>query len=228
MKNIFLPIALLAAGMIFAGACKEAGVTASGVTNDASNNIAALKTGPEPAPAKKGKTRKEIDIENGSVKADDYEEHSGFNKNPDSACDIYAYIVDKDPAGLNVRDSDENGQAIGKIPFDTDGTIVHLISTNFTGWVRIDHAETVEGKVVFDKKGWVSANLLATSAAGYGTQEVELTESASGSKVLTFIPPETEVRMFSCDGKRARVKYKKFTGWLGEDAACPNPVTNCS
>ena len=136
--------------------------------------------------------------------------------------------MDKDPAGLNIRDAFDKGSVIAKIPFDEDGTIVHLISTNFDGWVQIDHAETVDGKVVFDKKGWVSANLLATSTTGYDGKGVKLFESAPGSKVIMTVPPETEVRMFSCDGKRARVVYKRLTGWLDENDACPNPVTNCS
>jgi SH3-like domain-containing protein len=225
MKNRSFTIAILAASLMSAGACKQANMTATGTPND-TNNIAALKT--EPTPAKKEKTQKEIDIENGSVKADDYEEHSGFNKKPDSACDVYAYVIDKDPAGLNIRDAFDKGKVIAKIPFDEDGTIVHLISTNFDGWVQIDHAETVDGKVVFDKKGWVSANLLGTSIAGYGSKGVPLYESAPGSKVIMLVPPETEVRMFSCDGKRPRVVYKKLTGWLNEDDSCPNPITNCS
>lgn len=205
----------LAVGLIAIGACKNTGA-----------NLTA--SAPQPTPAAKEKTQKEIDIQNASVKADDYEQHSGFNKKPASACDLYAYVVDKDAAGLNVRDSAGGGGVIGKIPLDEDGTIVHLISTNFDGWVQIDRAETVEGKVVFDKKGWVSANLLATSTTGYGTDGVELSESSLRSKVLTTIPPETEVRMFSCNGKRPRVVYKKLTGWLAEEASCPNPVTNCS
>jgi hypothetical protein len=223
MKNTFILIALAAASMVFVEACNKAETNSSTVTN----NVAALKN-PEPTPAKKGKTQKEIDIENGSVKADDYEENSGLGKKPGNSCDIYAYVIDKDPAGLNIRDSDEKGKVIGKIPFDEDGTIVHLIATNFAGWVQIDHAETIDSKVVFDKKGWVSANMLGTMTAGYGSKGVPLYESAPGSKVLTLIPPETEVRMFSCDRKRARVVYKRLTGWLEEDVACPNPVTNCN
>lgn len=215
MKIKFILILVLALSVITAGACKNTGAN--------------LTTSvPQPTPATKGKTQKEIDVQNASVKADDYEQHSGLSKKPAGICDLYAYVVDKDPAGLNVRDSASNGSVMGKIPLDEDGTIVHLISTNFDGWVQIDRAETVEGKIVFDKKGWVAANLLATSTTGYGTDGVELSESSLRSKVLATIPPETEVRMFSCEGKRPRVVYKKLTGWLAEEASCPNPVTNCS
>jgi SH3-like domain-containing protein len=161
------------------------------------------------------------------TKAPEEKEISSSEK-ADGVCDVYAYVIDKDPEGLNVRDAAVSGKVIGKIPQDADGTIVHLIATNTTGWVRIDHAENIEGKVVFDKKGWVSANMLGTSTRGYGTQGVELSESAPGSKVLTIIPPETEVKMFSCDKTNVRVKYKSFTGWLDQEQACPNPVTNCS
>jgi hypothetical protein len=103
MKNTFVLIALAAASMVFVGACNKAEANSSAGTN----NVAALKN-PEPTPAKKGKTQKEIDIKNGSVKADDYEENSGLGKEPGNSCDIYAYVIDKDPAGLNIRDSDED------------------------------------------------------------------------------------------------------------------------
>jgi SH3-like domain-containing protein len=230
MKKLPILIVFLVATAAFIVACKDlsAFAAANNAPNDATHSVKVETNAvPAPTPVKKEKTQQEKDLAAG-VKADDYDEHSGSDKSSGNLCDVEAYVVDKDPAGLNIRSEPGKGNVIGKIPFDEDGTIVHIISTDFNGWVQIDHASTVESKIVFDKKGWVSANLLATSTAGYRTQGVELSESAAGSKVLTFIPPETEVRLYSCDGKRVRVKYKKFTGWLGEDLACPNPVTNCS
>ena len=150
-----------------------------------------------------------------------------------NTCDIKAYVIDKDPKGLNVRDSpDKSGELIGVIPFDKEGTIVHIVSDSATGgygWVQIDKAETLLEKIVFNSNGWVSGNMLAISTRGYDTKGVKLYDGG-GKKgpVLTVIPPETELKILGCDGKRVHVKYKDTYGWLEPDAQCAHPGTNCN
>lgn len=114
------------------------------------------------------------DIKNGSVKDDDYDANM---KNGKDLCSVEAFVVDKDPQGLNIRaDGDTSAKIIGKIPFDEEGTIVHITGANYAGWMIIDRAENMEGKVVFKGKGWVAANMLATSTRGYDTNGVKLYE----------------------------------------------------
>lgn len=144
-----------------------------------------------------------------------------------TVCDVTAYVTDKDPKGLNVRDSSsENGKVTGQIPFDKEGTTVHIISSNSSGWLMVDKADTY--KTVFDKKGWVSANLLAVSTRGYDAGGVNLYQGEKGSKVVTKIPEDMEVKIVGCDGQRMQVKYKNFTGWLEPDARCDSSVTRCN
>ena len=144
-------------------------------------------------------------------------------------CDAKAYVIDKDPNGLNVRETPRvGGKVVAVIPLDEDGTIVHMVSSDSKGWVRIDRAETIGGEVVFNKKGWVSGNMLGTETRGYGTRGVKLYGTAKGSKVLGTIPPETEVRIFGCTAERVQVRYRNLTGWLDADSQCPNPVTLCN
>ena len=151
-----------------------------------------------------------------------------------SVCDVRAYITDKDPKGLNVRDSSsENGKVIGQILPNKDGTAVHITSANSNGWMMIDKAIVFDfkanaEKAAFDKKGWVSANLLAINARGYDTGGVQLYEAGKGSKVLTKIPEDTVMKIVGCDGKRMQVKYKDFTGWLEPDAQCADASGRCN
>ena len=146
-----------------------------------------------------------------------------------ATCNADAYVVDKDPSGLNVRESPGvGGKIIGVIPDDTDGTVVHLVSSDSKGWVQIDRAETIEGRVVFDKRGWVSGTMLGISTRGYGTRGVKVYAAAGARKALGTIPPEAEVKVAGCAGDRMQVKYGKLTGWLDPDSQCPNPVTNCN
>lgn len=150
---------------------------------------------------------------------------------PGARCDLNAYVVDADPKGLNVRDAPGlNGKVIAVIPADSDGTVVHLVASDPGGWVRIDRAETVEGRVVFEnKRGWVSGNMLGISTRGYGTKGVRLYPTAAAKgKSVGMIPAEAEVRVAGCDGDRMKVRYKSLTGWLDREAQCPSPVTNCS
>jgi hypothetical protein len=146
-----------------------------------------------------------------------------------AACDVQAYVVDPDPKGLNVRDAPGvNGKVVAVIPLDGDGTTVHLISSSPNGWVQIDRAETVGGEVVFDKKGWVSGNMLATDTRGYGTKGVKLRGEGKAGKVVGTIPPEMQVRVAGCAGDRVKVRYKNLVGFLDPEDQCPSPVTLCN
>jgi SH3-like domain-containing protein len=149
---------------------------------------------------------------------------------PAPACDARAYVIDKDPKGLNVRETPgKEGRVIAVIPLDGDGTIVHMVSADAKGWVRIDRAENIGGDVVFDRKGWVSGNMLGTETRGYGTKGVRLYGAAGrGAKVLGTIPPETEVKIFGCEAEKVQVRYRSLVGWLDDESQCPNPVTLCN
>ena len=146
-----------------------------------------------------------------------------------AACAVEAYVVDPDPKGLNVRDAPAvNGRVVAVIPLDEDGTVVRLVASSPNGWVQIDRAETIGGTVVFDKKGWVSGNMLGTETRGYGTRGVKLYAAARKGSVVGTAPPEAEVRVAGCAGDWVRVKYKNLTGWLEPEDQCPNPVTLCN
>jgi SH3-like domain-containing protein len=146
-----------------------------------------------------------------------------------AGCNVEAYVVDSDPKGLNVRDAPgAQGRVVAVIPRDEDGTIVRLSASSANGWVQIDRAETVGGTVVFDKKGWVSGNMLGTSTRGYGTKGVKLYAAARKGSAVGTAPPEGEVKVAGCAGDWIKVKYKNLTGWLQPEDQCPNPVTLCN
>src|SRR5215218_2247861 len=106
-----------------------------------------------------------------------------------TTCDVDAYVVDPDPKGLNVRDAPGlGGKVVGTIPRDQDGTTVHVIASDSGGWVQINHAETIEGRIVFDRKGWVSGNMLGTGTRGYGGRGVKLYAGPSAKKVVGKLP----------------------------------------
>lgn len=146
-----------------------------------------------------------------------------------AGCNVEAYVVDPDPKGLNVRDAPGvQGRVVAVIPPDEDGTIVHLAASNANGWVQIDRAETIGGTVVFDKKGWVSGNMLATETRGYGTRGVKLYAAARKGSAVGTVPSENEVKVAGCAGDWIKVRHKNLAGWLQPEDQCPNPVTTCN
>lgn len=148
---------------------------------------------------------------------------------PAVACKVEAYVVDKDPRGLNVRDAPgPAGKVVAVIPLDAEGTTVNIVASSPNGWVQVARAETIMGAVVFEGKGWVSGAMLGISTRGYGTKGVRLYAAARRGKVVGTIPPEDEVRVAGCSGDMMRVRYKNLAGWLEPDAQCPNPVTTCN
>jgi hypothetical protein len=102
---------------------------------------------------------------------------------PVAVCDVEAYVVDPDPKGLNVRDTPGvGGKLVANIPLDAEGTVVHIIASDPNGWVQINRAETIMGAVVFDRKGWVSGNMLGLATRGYDGKGVKLYARARARK----------------------------------------------
>jgi SH3-like domain-containing protein len=141
-----------------------------------------------------------------------------------TACKIYAYVIDKDPQGLNVRKGAGTNFAVaGKILPDEDGVIVDVIASA-GGWLKIENAETVGGDSAFSGSGWVFASLLATTTR----MKTKLYAAPSAkSRALADLPGEEEVSLLACRGAWAKVRYGSRQGWLAPDAQCGNPVTTC-
>jgi SH3-like domain-containing protein len=148
---------------------------------------------------------------------------------PATVCNVDAYVLDPDPKGLNVRDAPGvEGRVVAVIPLDADGTNVHLTAASPNGWVQIDRAETIMGAVVFDKKGWVSGNMLGIMTRGYEGRGVKLYDRPRARKAAGKLPSEDEVKVAGCEGDWMRVKYKSVSGWLAPADQCSSPVTTCN
>ncbi len=163
-----------------------------------------------------------------TVKADDYE----ANMPETYPCSCEAYVIDPDKNGLNVREKgDKNAAIVAKIPFNEEGTIVRLKNTTNTGWVTISKATDLNDKSVLKKDGFVFAQKLGVSIAGYQTGKAAIYESPNAqSKVLHSIISGNNVVVVDCKGKWLKVKHLQMniTGWLRPEDQCPNPVTNCN
>lgn len=145
--------------------------------------------------------------------------------------DVQAYVIDKDPDGLNIRAEPRIGAVIGNLPniARPDALLVHIVGEDpETGWVQIDLGETTLGETPWAGLGWVAGNMLAVHTKGKGGKDVPLYETADGKgKVVATIPANVEVTIAGSSGKALKVKYKAHTGWLMPESQCANPEGGC-
>lgn len=162
------------------------------------------------------------------------------------ACEISAWSIDSDPAGLNVRAGPgEDHPVIGRLPppeligGDEYGTEANIVASQ-DGWFRIDRATTNnygdgDSVVVFEGDGWVSGRFLRRSIEGL---ELHVAPAADAQVVFDFADHPGEEkgpdyfefeRMRACQGWWIEVEGtyfgKRVRGWSGD--SCGNQVTTC-
>lgn len=143
---------------------------------------------------------------------------------PVPPCDIWVYVKDPDPKGVNLRAGPGIGnKVVAVIPKDRDGTIVHLVGS-LNGWMQVAVAETVEGKVVFKGRAWGHGSRFAVATRGPGRI---LDAPRKTGKLLGRTPMEYEMTVAGCRLRWLYVKSARGIGWLAPDNYCGSPVTTC-
>ena len=142
-------------------------------------------------------------------------------------CQLSAYVIDRDPQGLNIRNSpNPNAQIMGNLPTYDQTMTVNIIASQGS-WVQINQADGDSGKV-FQGRGWVYAPLLGTSTRGYARKSVTVYANPNNrSRVIGRIPDQVSVKLLSCDRQWAYVSYQRLQGWLAPIDQCPNALTTC-
>ena len=148
-------------------------------------------------------------------------------------CNVDAYVIDKDPQGLNVRSgAGRNFEVIGNLPFrDYTGIGVHITGSN-GDWVQIDSAVeegAEEDRTFFKGVGWVYGPLLGLTAIAHQPfGRTPLYQQASlKSRIITSVPGGDDVTMRSCRGEWLYVEYKNMKGWAAPRTLCSNPLSTC-
>lgn len=185
---------------------------------------------PEPAPGKP-----EVEPEDGTQEAI---AEAGEDES-DTDCNIEAFVIDPDPAGLNVRESPTAKSAIvGGVRFNELGTVVTVVGSE-NGWLLITGAEPTDEEP-YEIRGWVSGQMVGTSLRcpddepGPDCMVSLHAERDTSSAVVRKLPLDETVRVVGCKGKWVEAqtmkgaKAERAKGWLEPDAQCPNPLTSCS
>jgi SH3-like domain-containing protein len=227
--KICLPFTLLVASLV---ACQKSDVAETPQTSlpspiestVASPPTIAQTPQPLPPPTKTPSVENKTQKQTPSKKPIAVTQNSSSNQR---SCQIGAYIIDKDPNGLNVR-SEPNSQSkiIDTLPTNNLGVIVDLTAAQ-GDWVQISKAES-PGRLEFQGSGWVYAPLLGTSTRGYSTKSVSVYQSANNqTEAIGKIPSQRSVKLLSCDRTWALVEYQGLKGWIQPESQCANPLTTC-
>lgn len=154
------------------------------------------------------------------------------NSSNNVSCDVYAYVIDRDPLGLNVRSgAGKDFTVIGNLPWKEDtGIGVHITGSN-GDWVQIDSAVeegTDEEQTFFKGVGWVYGPLLGLSRIAHPGGGTRLYQQASlKSRIVTRVPGGNDVTVRGCRGEWLYVEYNKMKGWAAPRTLCNNSLTTC-
>jgi SH3-like domain-containing protein len=149
-------------------------------------------------------------------------------------CDVKAYVIDRDPHGMNVRAGPgSTHKVIGNLPNqDVEGIRVHITGAQ-GDWVRIDLAMEEGGeqdRTLFQGEGWLYGPLLGVDGVGGiegGTKLYQ--EPTERSRVLGRLQAGGDgATVQGCRGTWMYVEYKKVKGWAAPGTLCSNPLTTCS
>ncbi|HQU86154.1 MAG TPA: SH3 domain-containing protein, partial [Pyrinomonadaceae bacterium] len=160
---------------------------------------------------------------------------NAFAQREEPNCGINAWVTDKDPKGLNVRAQPSlKGKIVKtlKRKDDTDGSIISVYVVGYSnGWLKIGRAENIDGDLLFDDLGWISAKLVETGTKGGEEgydKHIKLYSAANAkSKKLGMIPSEANVKIAGFKCGWIKVSYEDLTGWIRDTNICGNPVTTC-
>jgi SH3-like domain-containing protein len=145
-------------------------------------------------------------------------------------CDVKAYVIDRDPKGMNVRSGPSSShKIIGNLPSrDVEGVSVHITGSK-GDWVRIDIAVEeggVQERTFFKGEGWLYGPLLGVDGIGGGTK-LFLAPTERSRVVGNLSGGGEGGRVRGCQGKWMYIEHKKGKGWAAPGTLCANSLTTC-
>lgn len=146
-------------------------------------------------------------------------------------CDVGAFVIDKDPQGLNVRSGPGTKyKIIDKLPTTYEIAPVEVRIAGSVGkWVMITEArDPAEGKIEFQGRGWVYAPLLGTLTGGQSGIWGYTHPNKNSPKLVATLPSTAIVKLNACNGKWVKIEYGNRKAWLAPQDYCPTLITRCS
>ncbi|MEM0981054.1 MAG: SH3 domain-containing protein [Cyanobacteria bacterium P01_H01_bin.58] len=148
----------------------------------------------------------------------------------EQSCSAAAFVVDDDPAGLNVRSGPGSDfPVIDNLP--TDGPVEVTIAAAANGWMKLSVAWSMQQQEL-EEEGWVYAPLLGVTTRSEDSSSPDvpvalLADPDAAATVASELPQFEEVTLLSCSGDWLQVQGTGSEGWLAAGNQCSSPVTTC-
>jgi SH3-like domain-containing protein len=142
-------------------------------------------------------------------------------------CDISAYVIDRDAAGLNVRAGPSATAPVLRL-ISNQGSGVARIREQRGAWFRVSAIVDAEnGEDLFRADGWIHNSLVTLSVANADPRLY--VRPQPGSRALArLVPEDSRVTLIGCAGPWAKVRAGGREGWLSPNGQCSNPLTTCA
>jgi SH3-like domain-containing protein len=141
-------------------------------------------------------------------------------------CDISAFVVDEDAAGLNVRSGPSATAPVLRTVSNAGSGVARIVEQN-GAWFRVTAiVDAEDDTTLFRGDGWVHVSLLGTSVANEDPRLYAAPRRQSRA-LARLVPDATLVTLIGCDGAWAQVRAAGRVGWLSPGGQCSNPLTTC-
>lgn len=145
---------------------------------------------------------------------------------PGPACNISAFVLDRDPAGLNVRAGPSARTRVLRV-IGNETSAVAEIRGQSGAWFRVAHIYDAEDNgTLFRGDGWVHSSLLGLAVAN-GNPRLYAAPAPRSRVIARLIPDDSQVTLVGCSGDWARVRSDGREGWLPRAGQCSSPLTTC-
>jgi len=144
-----------------------------------------------------------------------------------TGCDISAYVIDRDAAGLHVRAGPSAAAAVLRV-ISNEGSAVARILGQSGAWFRVSIiADAENDEELFRGDGWIHASRLGLSVAN-ADPNLYASPRLQSRALARLVPDHSEVTLIGCAGNWARVRAMGRAGWLSPGGQCSNPLTTCA
>jgi SH3-like domain-containing protein len=144
-----------------------------------------------------------------------------------TSCDISAYVLDRDPHGLNVRSGPSPNAPVHRVVSNAGSPVAHIVGQSGS-WFRVSNiVEAEENREIFRGDGWVHASLLGLSVAN-ADPVLHAQPAMRSPAIARLVPDESRLTLIGCAGNWAQVRSSGRVGWLSPAGQCSNPLTTCS
>jgi len=144
-----------------------------------------------------------------------------------TSCDISAYVIDRDAAGLNVRAGPSAAARVLAV-VGNQGSAVARIRGQSGAWFLVSIIVDAESDAeLFRGDGWIHASLLTLRVAN-ADPNLYARPRPQSRALARLVPEDSQVTLIGCAGNWARVRAARRIGWLSPGGQCSNPLTTCA